>query len=245
VTAVLLVGEGREYLREPGETLETDLGVLDVPTDASAGDVLETHLGTAFEVRELRGPDLFNHFERTGAPMLPRDIGLLMGHTGVAAGDRVLDAGTGTGVLAAALGRAGASVVTYEQDPEFAAVARENMTLAGVEEDTTGGSVDVRTGDVLDELDELDRRFDLLTLDTADAPAVVEHAPDLLVPGGFVAVYSPFVESMRETVETLDSVGMDADTYETIQREMDVDERGTRPSTAGVGHTGYLIFARK
>ncbi|EMA46429.1 tRNA methyltransferase complex GCD14 subunit [Halococcus morrhuae DSM 1307] len=245
MTAVLLVGEGREYLREPGETLETDLGVLDVPTDASAGDVLETHLGTEFEVRELRGPDLFNHFERTGAPMLPRDIGLLMGHTGVAAGDRVLDAGTGTGVLAAALGRAGASVVTYEQDSEFAAVARENMTLAGVEEETTGGSVDVRTGDVLDELGELDRRFDLLTLDTADAPAVVEHAPDLLVPGGFVAVYSPFVESMRETVETLDSVGMDADTYETIQREMDVDERGTRPSTAGVGHTGYLIFARK
>lgn len=245
MTAVLLVGEGREYLREPGETLETDLGVLDVPTDASAGDVLETHLGTEFEIRELRGPDLFNHFERTGAPMLPRDIGLVMGHTGVATGDRVLDAGTGTGVLAAALGRAGASVVTYEQDSEFAAVARENMTLAGVEEDTTGGSVDVRTGDVLDELDELDRRFDLLTLDTADAPAVVEHAPELLVPGGFVAVYSPFVESMRETVETLDSVGMDADTYETIQREMDVDERGTRPSTAGVGHTGYLIFARK
>ena len=85
----------------------------------------------------------------------------------------------------------------------------------------------------------------MLTLDTADAPAIVEHAPDLLVPGGFVAVYSPFVESMRETVETLDSVGMDADTYETIQREMDVDERGTRPSTAGVGHTGYLVFARK
>ncbi|EMA51843.1 methyltransferase domain-containing protein [Halococcus thailandensis] len=245
MTAVLLVGEGREYLREPGAKLETDLGVLDVPTDASSGDVLETHLGTEFEVRELRGPDLFNHFERTGAPMLPRDIGLVMGHTGVAAGDQVLDAGTGTGVLAAALGRVGASVLTYEQDSEFAAIARENMTLAGVEAGTTGGSVDVRAGDVLDELDDLDRRFDLLTLDTADAPAVVEHAPDLLVPGGFVAIYSPFVESMRETVETLDAVGMDADTYETIQREMDVDERGTRPSTAGVGHTGYLIFARK
>ena len=244
MTALLLVGEGREYLREPGAKLETDLGVLDVPTDASRGDVLETHLGTAFEVRELRGPDLFNHFERTGAPMLPRDIGLVMGHTGVAAGDRVLDAGTGTGVLAAALGRAGASVVTYEQDPDFAAVARENMTLAGVDEGTTGGSVEVRAGNVLDDVGTFEG-IDLLTLDTADAPAIVEHAPDLLVPGGFVAVYSPFVESMRETVETLDSVGMDADTYETIQREMDVDERGTRPSTAGVGHTGYLVFARK
>jgi tRNA (adenine57-N1/adenine58-N1)-methyltransferase len=244
VTAVLLVGEGREYLREPGATLETDLGVLDVPEDVAAGDVLETHLGTAFEVRDLRGPDLFHHFERTGAPMLPRDVGLVMGHTGIAAGDRVLDAGTGTGVLAAALGRAGASVVTYERDPEFADVARENMALAGVGEGSADGSVEVRTGDVLEDLDTLGR-FDLLTLDTEDAPTVVEHAPEILVPGGFVAVYSPFVESAREVVETLQTTGLDAETYETIQREMDFDERGTRPSTAGVGHTGYLIFARK
>jgi tRNA (adenine57-N1/adenine58-N1)-methyltransferase len=243
VTAVLLVGEGREYLREPGARLETDLGVLDVPENVTAGDVLETHLGTAFEVRELRGPDFFHHFERTGAPMLPRDVGLVMGHTGVAAGDSVLDAGTGTGVLAAALGRAGASVVSYERDPEFADVARENMALAGIGEESAGGSVEVRTGDVLEDLDTLGR-FDLLTLDTEDAPAVVEHVPELLVPGGFVAVYSPFVESAREVVETLKTAGLDPETYETIQREMDFDERGTRPSTAGVGHTGYLIFAR-
>lgn len=243
MTAVLLVGEGREYLREPGERLETDLGVLDVPEDIAAGDVLETHLGTAFTVRELRGPDLFHHFERTGAPMLPRDVGLVMGHTGVAADDTVLDAGTGTGVLAACLGRAGASVVTYEQDPEFAEVARENMALAGVTESDTGGSVEVRTGDVLDDLASLGR-FDLVTLDTADAPAVVEHAPDLLLSGGFLAVYSPFIESARAVVETAREVGLETETYETIQREMDFDERGTRPTTTGVGHTGYLLFAR-
>lgn len=239
MTAILLVGAGREYLREPGERLETDLGVLDIPADVAGGDVLETHLGTEFTVRELRGPDLFNHFERTGAPMLPRDIGLVMGHTGVAAGDSVLDAGTGTGVLAAYLGRAGASVVTYERDPEFAAVARENMELAGA-----SGEVEVRTGDVCEDLDSLSG-FDLVTLDTADAPAVVEHTPELLVPGGFLAVYSPFVEATREVVETVRAVGLEGETYETIQREMDFDERGSRPSTAGVGHTGYLVFARE
>ena len=31
---------------------------------------------------------------------------------------------------------------------------------------------------------------------------------------------------------------------ETIQRELDIDERGTRPSTGPVGHSGYLVFAR-
>ncbi|EMA49045.1 MULTISPECIES: methyltransferase domain-containing protein [Halococcus] len=252
MTAVLLVTDDREYLREPGETLETDLGVLDVPDDVEPGEALETHLGTEFRVRELRGPDLFNHFDRTGAPMMPRDIGLIAGHTGVATGDCVLDAGTGTGVLAAYLARAGASVVTYEQDPEFADVARENMALAGVagaesedeaESTPEPGSAAVRAGDVLDELDDLSG-FDLVTLDTADAPAVVEHAPELLVPGGFLAVYSPFVEDSRAVVESAREAGLAVETYETIQREMDFDERGTRPSTAGVGHTGYLVFGR-
>jgi len=238
----LFVGEGREYLLDPGETLETDLGILEVPEDVRAGETVETHLGTAFVARELRGPDLFHHFERTGAPMMPRDIGLVMGHTGVKGGDRVLDAGTGTGVLAASLARAGADVVTYERDPEFAEVARENMALAGV-----GEAVEVRAGDVTEDLDDLaaDGVFDLLTLDTEDAPAVVERAHELLARGGFVAVYSPFVEATSEVVRTARDAGLDGvESLETIQREMDVGERGTRPSTAGVGHTGYLTFGR-
>ena len=238
--AFLFVSEDREYLLAPGDTLETDLGVLEVPEDVGHGDTVETHLGTPFVARALRGPDLFAHFERTGAPMMPRDVGLIAGHTGVAAGDRVLDAGTGTGVLAAYLGRMGAEVVTYERDADFAEVARENMRLAGVAD-----RVDARTGDVAEHLDDLGA-FDVLTLDTADAPAVVERAPDLLQYGGYVAVYSPFVEATREAVAAARDAGLaEIETLETIQREMDFDDRGSRPSTAGVGHTGYLTFARR
>ena len=166
--AFLLVHDDREYVRRPGEELQTDLGVLDVPEDVTPGDVLETHLGEPFTVRELRGPDLFEHFERTGAPMMPRDIGLVMGHTGASGGDRVLDAGTGTGVLSAYLARAGADVTTYETDADFADVARGNMELAGVEE-----HVDVRAGDVTEALDELAAGdgFDVVTLDTGDTRA--------------------------------------------------------------------------
>ena len=237
---VLLVHGDREYLREEGTELQTDLGVLSIPEDVEPGETLETHLGTEFTVRSLRGPDLFNHFERTGAPMMPRDVGLVVGHTGVASDDRVLDAGTGTGVLAASLARCGATVVTYERDPEFADVARENMAIAGVSE-----AVEVRTGDVTDDLDDL-AGFDVLTLDTEDAPEVVERAPTLLERGGSLAVYSPFVENTRAAVEAAKDVGLEGiETLDTVQREMDFDERGSRPSTAGVGHTGYLTFARR
>ena len=238
----LLVHDDREYLRAPGDELHTDLGVLDIPEDVEPGAVLETHLGEPFVVRRLRGPDLFNHFERTGAPMMPRDVGLVVGHAGIAAGDRVLDAGTGTGVLAAYLGRAHAEVTSYEIDAGFADVARENMRLAGVAD-----RVDVRTGDLTDCLDDAAEAgpFDAITLDTGDAPAVVSAAPDLLAPGGHVAVYAPFVEHSRAAVEAAREAGLvDVETLETIQREMEFGDRGSRPSTAGVGHTGYLTFAR-
>lgn len=239
---ILLVREDREYLRARGDTLETDLGVLEIPADADPGDTLETHLGEAFEVRELRGPDLFNHLDRTGAPMMPRDIGLVIGHTGIAAGDRVLDAGTGTGVLSAYLGRVGADVTTYERDAEFAEVARSNMEIAEVTD-----HVDVRVGDLSEAVDTLvadGERFDVLTLDTEDAPDVAVRADELLVPGGYLVAYVPFVEGTRAVVEAArESLG-DVETFETIQRRMDFDERGSRPSTAGVGHTGYLVFAR-
>jgi len=238
--ALLLTYEDREYLLEPGERLETDLGILEVPEDVEPGETVETHLGTEFVARRLRGPDLFHHLKRTGAPMLPRDIGLVVGHAGIQRGDRVLDAGTGTGVLAVTLGRLGATVDTYEVDPEFAEVARENVALADVED-----TVRVHTGDVTDHLDE-HSGLDAVTLDTGDAPAVVAATPDLLAPGGSVAVYSPFVEDAREIAETAREAGLeDVRTLETIQREMTFDERGSRPSTAGVGHTGFLTFGRR
>ncbi|PSQ26592.1 SAM-dependent methyltransferase [Halobacteriales archaeon QS_9_68_17] len=239
MTVVLVHGD-REYLRDPGEELQTDLGVLDVPEDVDPGDTLETHLGEEFVVRRLRGPDLFHHLERTGAPMVPRDVGRILGGVGVETNDRVLDAGTGTGVLAAYMGRIGADVLTFERDPEFAAVARDNMATANVAD-----AVEVRAGDVTDHVEDLGE-FDVVTLDTEDAPAVVERAPDLLARGGYVAVYSPFVEDTREVARTAREVGLaNVRTLETIEREMDFDDRGSRPATAGVGHTGYLTVARR
>jgi tRNA (adenine57-N1/adenine58-N1)-methyltransferase len=108
--------------------------------------------------------------------------------------------------------------------------------------------VEVRTGDLTEELDALvadEKPFDVLTLDTGDAPTVVERADELLASGGCLAVYSPFVEGTREAVVAAREAGLqEIETLETIQREMDFSDRGSRPSTAGVGHTGYLVFAR-
>lgn len=239
--AVRLVYEDRSYIREPGETLESDLGVLDVPIDVTPGDTIETHLGHAFEVRDLRLPDCFEHFERSGAPMLPRDVGLIIGLTGIRGGDRILDIGTGTGILSAGMGFAGAKVVTFERDADAAVMARENMSLVDLQD-----TVNVRTGDGSRAIEDGDiGPFDVITLDTGDAPSITAQAGDLLVPGGYLASYSPFIEQTRAVVEAARETLTDVRAIDTIQRELDVDERGTRPTTAPVGHTGYLTIARK
>ena len=238
--AVRLVHGDRTYVREPGARLETDLGVIEVPADVQPGDELESHLGERFLVRSLRLVDWFDHFDRTGAPMIPRDIGLVLGETGVGSGDRVLDIGTGTGVLAAALANTGATVISYERDPEAAETARANMRLAAVAD-----FVEIRTGDAVEELETLSGPFDVVTLDTGDAPRLVSASPKLLAPGGFLAVYSPFVEDARAVVEAAREELDDVRCIETIQRTLDVDDRGTRPSTRPVGHTGYLTIGRR
>ena len=238
---VRLVYEDREYVRAPGTTLETDLGVLDIPEDVQPGESIESHTGYEFGVRELRPPDYFTHFSRSGAPMLPRDIGLVIGATGIKEGDRVLDAGTGTGILAGYIGALGASVTTFERNPEAAELARENFSMVGLD-----NAVTVKTGDVRERIEEETiAPVDVVTLDTQDAPAVIESIEELLVPGGYLAVYSPFVEDARAVVEGARKSLTDVRSVETLQRELDVDERGTRPSTRPVGHSGYLTFGRR
>jgi len=56
----------------------------------------------------------------------------LVRHAGIKAGQRVLDVGCGTGVVAVTAARTGANVTGLDLTPELLAVARENSAIAGV-----------------------------------------------------------------------------------------------------------------
>jgi tRNA (adenine57-N1/adenine58-N1)-methyltransferase catalytic subunit len=239
---VLLRAGGREYFVTAGDAkLHTDLGLVDLKKleGLEWGSVIESHLGKPFTVLKPRTPDLFNHIKRTGAPMMPKDIGVIMAYTGLCPSDVVLDAGTGSGVLAVYLGTIAKKVISYEANEQFVHVARKNISDAGL------SNVEVRHGDILAELSNINDIFDVVTLDMQAAAGAAEGAHRVLIPGGFLATYSPFFEQAIEVRRAVERAGFSEMTTIIVgEQELEVGKRGTRPSTR-VGHTGFITIARK
>jgi tRNA (adenine57-N1/adenine58-N1)-methyltransferase len=234
---VLLVGEGREFWVRAGPgKLGTDKGQVELESlvGKSGGEIITTHSGTAFVIRIPRPPDFFAYGKRSGAPMLPKDIGLVIAYTGMNRNDDVLDAGTGSGIAAIYFGGVARSVKTYEIRPEFSNLARKNIAEVKLE------NVEAIAKDFLD----AEGLYDVVHLDLQVQPEHVAHAHSLLRPGGYLACYTPFLEQMAIVVDAATPLFRDVHTHELIEREMTRSKRGTRPSTS-VSHSGYVTIARK
>jgi tRNA (adenine57-N1/adenine58-N1)-methyltransferase len=82
-----------------------------------------------------------------------------------------------------------------------------------------------------------------------DLPAPWEALDNLgarLRGGGRLCAYVPNTNQVQETVKALRAQGyVEVEALENIQRGIEVHEGGVRPSFEMLGHTGYLIFARK
>jgi tRNA (adenine57-N1/adenine58-N1)-methyltransferase len=226
----------RQFLvRSEGE-LHTDAGVihLEILRALRYGSIVTTHLGTEFKVLKPRAPDYFRHLKRTGAPMMPKDIGIIIAHTGLNNNDVVLDAGAGSGITAIFLGNVAERVTSYEINSSFAKRAAQNVRSVGLT------NVDIVEGDVLEMTSETE--FDVITLDLHEIVKAIGVVKEYLAPSGFIATFSPFYEQAFEAREALSSFA-EIKTFEVIERELQFGKRGTRPATR-VGHTGFITIAR-
>lgn len=236
---VLLAGKKESLLATVGAgELSTNRGIIDLNALAgtSPGDTIRTHTGESYKIRIPRSTDFFELAQRSGTPMLPKDIGLVIACTGMNKKDTVLDAGTGSGVASIYFGGIAERVVTYEIRPEFAEIARKNINDAGLK------NIEMISGDMLSENRE--GSFDVVHLDLPITDRHVSHAHKLLKGGGYLACYTPFIEQMSLVIDTTGKLFSEVTTYETIQREMTRTERGTRPSTRAA-HSGYITVCRK
>ncbi len=238
---VLLKGKKREFFVEVSEgELHTDLGVIQLKElrEKRYGDTINTHLGHDFVIRRPRTPDFFRHCKRVGAPMVPKDIGIIIAYTGISKEDEVLDAGTGSGILAIYLGSIASEVITYEKNEDFVKIAKKNIRAAGLK------NVEVRHGDIISEIPHLNEKFDIITLDMMDSSQVIPFTKNMLKPSGFLVTYSPFFEQSKEIREAMRDEFTEVRTLECIEREISFSRGLTRPNTRVVGHTGFITIAR-
>ena len=236
---ILLLSGDESYLVDASKDFNSRSGLIKAK-DMKVGNKVKTHIGKQFVAIKPTIKDIIEKgVKRTAQVILPKDISLILGYTGVSNDSLVVDAGTGSGYAAIFLSNyiSNGKIVTYENDKRFVAIARKNIENAGCR------NVELRQKDITKGIKE--RNVGLIVLDLQKADKVIKHAYKSLIYGGYLVVYSPTIEHLMKAIKKLKRERfIDIKTIENIVREWQ-SERTLRPKTIGLMHTGFLTFARK
>lgn len=240
---MILDERSKKYVLKPGEEFQSDLGIVsaDVLDNADIGDEVKSHLDHTFKIVKPNINDFIDVMDRRCSILLKKDIGLVLAHTGLGSGSRVVDAGTGAGAIALNFGNVVGSegeVFTYELREDFAEVARKNIEKFGIT------NVHVKNQDIKDGINE--DNIDLIFLDLPKPFEIFEEVMDSLNVGGWLAVYAPYIDQAEISHRIAKKLGFyDIEIIEILERGLEVRPQGVRPKTRMVGHSGYIVFARK
>ncbi len=240
---VVLIRKKDSFLIEKFEgELHTHHGVirLEELKDKNYGGEISTHLGVKYRIMPFKPADFFKHFRRGATPIMPKDIGAIIAYTGLSPDSLVLDAGTGSGVLAAYLAYFNkyGVVVTVEKREDFAKIARKNFRLAGLR------NIHQIVGDVRFVAEGFMKEFDLVVLDMKDDAEFIPMAKQILKTSGYIAVYNPYFEATRGVYEAMVREGFkEIESFEIIRTDLEFKRVGTRPVTR-VWHTGFIVIGR-
>jgi tRNA (adenine57-N1/adenine58-N1)-methyltransferase catalytic subunit len=186
--------------------------------------------------------DKLKALKRNAQIILPRDAAHIIINCSIKSGDRIVEAGIGSGSLTIVLATMvlpDGKIYSYDKRREFIDHALKNINMANLTDNVITKLKDITTG-----IDEKD--LDAVILDIPNPWGAIEHAWGSLKIGGYFCSYSPLISQVENTVKELKNHNfIEIKTIENIQRELIISEHGTRPSFDMLGHTGYLTFARK
>jgi len=244
---VLLSGAKRSYLVKvsKGKRFSFNEGIIDSEEiiGRQYGEEVTTHLGVHLRLVHPTLLDIvYRGFTRRTQVIYPKDAALIILRCGVGPGSRVVEAGTGSGCLTALLAhfvRPTGTVYTYEVRREFIDIARENLAAVGLLDYVVIKEKDVREG-----IEE--KEVDAVILDMADPWHVIEHAHRALRCGGTLTCFLPTINQVERVVDEAIAKGfIMVETVELLLRNFKVKRGETRPEVRMIGHTGYIVFARK
>lgn len=243
--ALLMVAGQKRYLitLRKGQHLHTHLGIFahDEMIGQPWGALLLSTLEQPAIVLEPSLSDLMTHIKRGTQIIYPKDAAYLVHRMNLRSGSRVIEAGTGSGVLTVALAWAVApagKVYSYEVRPDTYQLARRNLERVGLLP-----YVEMSLGSIDEGFQQ--QGVDALFLDVRTPWDFLESARAALKPGGFFASLLPTTNQVSELLSGLDAHGYaDVAVEELLLRAYKPIPERLRPDENMVGHTGFLIFAR-
>jgi tRNA (adenine57-N1/adenine58-N1)-methyltransferase len=243
---MLLDSKGRRYLvtLEAGKEFHSHAGFVrhEELIGLPEGSTVQSTRGGSYTALRPTLADFVTTMPRGAQVIYPKDLGPILMHADLSAGQRVFESGVGSGALSMAMLRCGVSIVGYELREDFANRARSNVERFLGEESL--GRYDVQLRDSYEGIEE--SGFDRVLLDLPEPWNVVPHAVGALRPGGILLSYSPSVTQVIRTRETLAEHGfLLADTFEVMHRGWHVEGAAVRPDHRMVAHTGFLTTARR
>jgi tRNA (adenine57-N1/adenine58-N1)-methyltransferase len=182
---------------------------------------------------------------RGATVVYPKDAAQIIAMADIFPGAHVIEAGAGSGALTCSLLRAVGEhgvVSSYERREDFAEVARTNV------ERFLGGSQPtwrLTIGDLAEACTDTDA--DRVVLDMLAPWDVLETVATAMIPGGVLCAYVATTTQLSRTVEALRDHGGFAEPkpWETMLRGWHVDGLAVRPEHRMIGHTGFLVTARR
>lgn len=219
------------------------LGVVDSRKILSQDEGYQISIaGKSFTVLRATISELMQSLERGPQIITPKDAATIVFRLSLTAGETVVEAGVGSGALTMALINSvmpTGKVVSVELRDEFARGAEKNIKRAGMQDFWK-----IEIGDI--RKDDPGVIADAVSLDMPDPQLALDNIERFLRPGGRISAYVPNTNQLADVVHGLEDHGyIEIDAVENIQRRMEVHAGGVRPSFENLGHTGYLIFARK
>ena len=182
---------------------------------------------------------------RGAAVIYPKDAGQILTMADIFPGARVVEAGVGSGALTAHLLRAvgpHGRVWSYERRQDFADTARRNVEqLYG----PGHPAWELVLGDLAEKLSQTD--VDRVVLDMLAPWECVDVAAGALTPGGILCAYVATTTQLSKVVETLRAHGgfTEPSAWESLVRQWHVEGLAVRPDHKMVGHTAFLVTARR
>ena len=222
----------------------THLGIIDISSIVGmeyGSSILTTEGKTVFLV-EPTTCDFVMKSKRSTQIVYPKDLGFIAARTGLKNGSSVLEVGTGSAALTtfmASIAKPDGHIHTFDVNKDFLTTARQNLEKAGMIEYVTLHQNDVHDGIPLSNID-------IGVVDLGDPWTVLQQVHEALKgSGSFVAICPTMNQLEKTSVALKEHNFIDIESVELIIRNIEAREGMTRPSMRMIGHTTYLIFARK